>query len=133
MDTFDEDNVDPGKVIKFLKHYGYLEDTEVTREDSSNELSNVVIEAIVKFHAHNGLEETGLLDEATLEEMMKPRCGFKIKERTGDDVMKYTIMDKWDKHKLTWKITKYPQNNLSKPSAIKQFPKQCRCGKIMLM
>ena len=43
---------------------------------------------------------------------MKPRCGFKSKERTGDDVMKYIILDKWNKNKLTWKITKYPLNIL---------------------
>ena len=76
MDTIQEDIIDLSKVVKFLKHYGYLEDTEVLREDTSNELSNVVIEAIVKFQAHNGFEETGLLDGATLEDMMKPRCGF---------------------------------------------------------
>ena len=54
------------------------------------------------------------MDEASIENMKMPRCTVSDKERSEEEALNYTLMSKWDKNLLTWKITKYPASSLSK-------------------
>ena len=111
MDTIEEDISDLEYALKFLKQFGYV--AELGKNDSSVELSAQTKNAISKFQANFGLEVNGLLDEATIAEMKKPRCAVTDGQKSEEETLNYTLVSKWDKNELTWKITKYPENNLS--------------------
>ena len=114
MDTIEEESMDLEKAVKFLKSYGYLPKAdEVTVKDTADELPEPVKTGIIRFQSNYGLEENGLLDEATIENMKVPRCTVSDKERSEEEALNYTLMSKWDKKKMTWKITKYPASSLS--------------------
>ena len=114
MDTIEEGSMELSRAIRFLERYGYISNTEDTTDnETADELSDSVKDAIVKFQTNYGLEETGLLDEATIEGMKKPRCTVKDVERSKDRLLNYKLDSKWEKNKLTWKITKYPSRNVS--------------------
>ena len=114
MDTIEEESIDLDKALKFLKRYGYLPKAdEMTMKDTADELPEPVKSAIKRFQSNYGLEENGLLDEATIENMKVPRCTVSDKERSEEEALNYTLMSKWDKNLLTWKITKYPASSLS--------------------
>ena len=83
MDTIEEESMDLEKALKFLKSYGYLRKVEeVTVNDPSDELPEPVKSAIMRFQSNYGLEENGLLDEATIANMKVPRCAVSDKERS---------------------------------------------------
>ena len=50
------------------------------------------------------LEQTGELDEATLKEMKKPRCGNADVDESGDRVRRYKTGPKWRKTTLTYRF-----------------------------
>lgn len=59
------------KACSFLTRFGYLSSAERIGKDSSEGLD----QALCKFQKFYGLAETGRLDEETLKQMGKPRCG----------------------------------------------------------
>ena len=74
-------DVDP---LQFLIKFGYIDsrlgfDVPATTNDSSEDpAQNVDISpAVRKFQNFLGLEETGKLDEETMQWMKRPRCGVK--------------------------------------------------------
>ena len=82
--------------IAFLSQFGYL-----PKSDGKSYLitSNGVSSALKKMQKFGGLEETGVLDEATLELMKTPRCGVPdlidgIPEEDEDVLDSLTIPDK---------------------------------------
>ena len=102
MDTIEEESIDLDKALKFLKRYGYLPKAdEMTMKDKADELPEPVKSAIKRFQSNYGLEENGLLDEATIENMKVPRCTVSDKERSEEEALNYTLMSKWDKNLLT--------------------------------
>ena len=106
MDTMDLED----KAVKYLIRYGYmLHDNQ----DTDNHLAEKIKAAILKFQANFGLKESGLLDEATAEFMKRPRCSVEDKARSEEDVLDYKHISMWRKNVLTWKITKYPDTNLT--------------------
>ena len=50
------------------------------------------------------LEQTGELDEATVTEMKKPRCGNADVDESGDRVRRYKTGSKWPKTSLTYRF-----------------------------
>ena len=50
------------------------------------------------------LEETGELDDATLKEMKKPRCGNADVDESGDRIRRYKTGSKWRRTSLTYRF-----------------------------
>ena len=50
------------------------------------------------------LEETGELDEATLKEMKKPRCGNADVDEAGDRMRRFKTGPKWRRTSLTYRF-----------------------------
>ena len=74
--------------IQFLKRFGYMADTEDI--DTVDGKADTVKDGLKKFQSYYGLEETGLLDEATIENMKKSRCSVKDMDETRN----YTLVSK---------------------------------------
>jgi peptidoglycan hydrolase-like protein with peptidoglycan-binding domain len=74
------------KVQRYLERFGYLESPTLTQFGVSSTLAEGPAEtgkfddntrqALVNLQERYGLEPTGTVDEATLELMNRPRCGF---------------------------------------------------------
>ncbi|GAB1608100.1 hypothetical protein Ahia01_001094200 [Argonauta hians] len=102
-------------VIDTLIRYGYLPSREVSDIPPS---PAILANAIRQFQDFNGLEVTGIADEATLAKMRGPRCGF-------PDIVGTEIEDPspWTKRDLTWKVLKFskkPMSQYYQNSAIKR-------------
>ena len=82
----------------YLYKFGYMSPT-------SRSANNDVKTGIKKFQRFFGLPVTGRLDEATVEEMSKPRCGVPDLN-AGDEGMRVkrytTSWNKWRKTALTY-------------------------------
>jgi hypothetical protein len=50
------------------------------------------------------LQQTGELDEPTVKEMKKPRCGNADVDESGDRVRRYKTGSKWRRTSLTYKF-----------------------------
>lgn len=84
----------------YLSNFGYT--------SHSRSGSNDAISAIKKFQEFFGLPVTGRLDERTLEEMRKPRCGVKdlVVGKNSMRVKRYsTWWTKWRKTSLKYYMT----------------------------
>ncbi|TRY85480.1 hypothetical protein DNTS_015643 [Danionella cerebrum] len=99
----------PGDVVKnmtdkqlaenYLKQYGYID------VHQRNGLQGVVStsKALKKLQKQLGLEETGSLDQSTIDAMKQPRCGV-------PDVRKFQTFEgnlKWDHTDVTYRILNY--------------------------
>uniref|UniRef100_A0A8C6TZU1 Matrix metalloproteinase-9 n=1 Tax=Neogobius melanostomus TaxID=47308 RepID=A0A8C6TZU1_9GOBI len=83
----------------YLNRFGYMESLE--RSGFQSIVSTA--KALKRMQRQMGLEETGELDKATLENMKRPRCGV-------PDVANYKTFDgdlKWDHHDVTYRILNY--------------------------
>ena len=56
------------------------------------------------------LKQTGELDEATLQEMKKPRCGNADVDESGDRVRRYKTGPKWRRTTLKYRFLNYGQD-----------------------
>lgn len=99
----------PGDILKdmtdgelaedYLKRFGYMEEMKRSGFQSMASTSK----ALLKMQKQLGLEETGVLDKATLAAMKEPRCGV-------PDVRSYQTFDgdlKWDHQNVTYRILNY--------------------------
>lgn len=99
----------PGDIVKnmtdtelaenYLKKFGYMETVQRSGFQSMVSTSK----ALVRLQRQLGLEETGQLDEPTLNAMKQPRCGV-------SDVANYKTFDgdlKWDHNDVTYRILNY--------------------------
>ncbi|XP_028266235.1 matrix metalloproteinase-9 [Parambassis ranga] len=99
----------PGDIIKnmtdmeraenYLKKFGYLD----TLHRSGFQSMVSTSKALKKMQKQMGLEETGELDEATVEVMKRPRCGV-------PDVGNYKTFEgdlKWDHKDVTYRVINY--------------------------
>ena len=77
--------------------YHYISPTR-----SGNHNTTVAIENFQKFF---GLPVTGELDEDTLHEMKKPRCGVPDVDNTGGDQKRYATLGKWHTTDLKYYLT----------------------------
>ncbi|KAL2104041.1 hypothetical protein ACEWY4_000909 [Coilia grayii] len=102
----------PGDVIKnmtskelaqeYLKRYGYMSDNSLLKK-SGLQPSVSVSKALQRMQRQMGLEETGKLDDATLNAMQQPRCGVV-------DVRNYQTFEgdlKWNHKDITYRVLNY--------------------------
>ena len=107
----------------YLSNFGY------TSHGRSG--SNDAISAIKKFQEFFGLPVTGRLDERTLEEMRKPRCGVKdlVVGKNSMRVKRYsTWWTKWRKTSLKYYMTYGDDMSESKQAIQESSPKHLKCG-----
>ncbi len=78
---------------KFLSQYHYISPSRSGNHD--------VETAIRKFQEFTGLPVTGELDEATIAQTKKPRCGMPDVDEEGR-VKRYKTGSKWNKKDLTY-------------------------------
>ena len=101
----------------YLVRYGFLQTNDgIQFDDSSASLPANIEEsqqekikrAILNFQQYYGLEQTGELDDATIELMGQPRCGdpdIYDNYKPADFVL--TNGQKWDKYDLTYDVLTY--------------------------
>ena len=108
----------------YLLKFGYFSDSSSGQTSSLQTIDN----AVAKFQAFAGLEETGEIDDKTLEFMSKKRCGVKDFGSDAGEVNDHTEIvihkrhkrfalqgSRWRKKSLTYRITSYPsKKGLSK-------------------
>ncbi|KAF3696812.1 Matrix metalloproteinase-9 [Channa argus] len=83
----------------YLKKFGYLQ----TEHRSGFQSMVSTNKALKRMQRQMGLEETGVLDKATLDVMKQPRCGV-------PDVANYQTFEgdlKWDHNDITYRIINY--------------------------
>ncbi|KAG7166173.1 Stromelysin-1-like [Homarus americanus] len=79
----------------YLTRFGYM-DPKVTNPESGSLISGETVrDSIMEFQAFAGLDQTGELDDETIEMMNTPRCG-----------------SRWRVKEITYRITKYPKGLL---------------------
>ncbi|CAH1788448.1 unnamed protein product [Owenia fusiformis] len=102
--------------MKYLQQFGYM---PFARSAAAFEMSvdasgrpmapaKMISESIKKFQRVAHIEQTGILDEATLEMMEKPRCGVpdtNILDNESRDKRYVTHSSKWEKTRLTYNIS----------------------------
>jgi hypothetical protein len=89
-----------GAVQDFLRRFGYMR-RETVGEVALGRYDDHTETAVRLYQAFNGLPVTGAVDEATLTEMSKPRCGFP----DLPDLAEYDVEGrKWDRTALTYRI-----------------------------
>ena len=103
----DDDTSYHNEALKYLEKFGYL--------DSSNQVSaSSEQDAIREFQHFAQLNQSGILDDPTIESMKLPRCGVKdfsdhnhsLNNKTRHK--RFTLFGgKWHKKNLTYRITKY--------------------------
>ncbi|XP_062854809.1 zinc finger protein 335-like [Trichomycterus rosablanca] len=86
-------------IQNYLKRFGYME----IQDKSGRQASMSSSKTLKRLQSQLGLEETGMLDEATISAMKQPRCGV-------PDVRNYQTFAgdlKWDHHDITYRILNY--------------------------
>ncbi|KAL9970693.1 hypothetical protein ACROYT_G023104 [Oculina patagonica] len=96
----EEEESDEDFALKYLTNFNYL--------SQSRSMSHDMTTAIKKFQQFFGLPVTGLLDEETINEMKKPRCGLPDLDVNGERmrVKRYsTSFKKWSKTNLKYYLS----------------------------
>lgn len=89
-----------GDVQEFLDRFGYMRPSAVGVA-SLKTFDDSTVKALRLYQAFHGLPVTGEIDEATIAEMSKPRCGFP----DFPDVADFEVDGrKWDRTALTYRI-----------------------------
>ncbi|XP_019620911.1 PREDICTED: matrix metalloproteinase-24-like [Branchiostoma belcheri] len=98
----------------WLTQYGYIvnDGTQAdgpTGGGAALQSSEKIRQAIRLMQRFAGINETGVIDEATKEKMRQPRCG--LPDISGQDrrlrKKRYNIQGNWDKTDLTYKFVSY--------------------------
>ncbi|QTD56860.1 matrixin family metalloprotease [Parasphingorhabdus cellanae] len=88
-------------IQSYLRHYGYLQERFGTLHEG--EYDDATGRAVRLFQNCFGLPASGLMDQATLCEMTKPRCGFADILPIGA----FTAVSRWEKSELTYKFNSF--------------------------
>ena len=108
------------RVVGHLSKYGYMDE-----EKSKKNPKEIPEDSIKQFQEFNGIEVTGKCDEETSFAMKLPRCSHKdVQKRkvrnlsedvtpTSRDLTMFEG-DKWEKKKLTWRVTKFSSQGMPK-------------------
>lgn len=113
------------RALRNLNRYGYLpglDEIDISLEGMDYLNSSHVAQAVTMFQSYYGLDTTGRLDEATLASVHTPRCTIMdlVEEWDGQSrVANYNVRSRWEKNRLTWRITKFPSNDLSEELVIR--------------
>ncbi|KAL5722480.1 hypothetical protein ACHQM5_005996 [Ranunculus cassubicifolius] len=63
------------QVKKYLENFGYLRYGDHANNSNNDEYDDIVESAVKTYQLNYHLNQTGILDAETLNEMIKPRCG----------------------------------------------------------
>ncbi|ESN92978.1 hypothetical protein HELRODRAFT_189644 [Helobdella robusta] len=92
--------------LNYLKRFGYLKE--------GNEHDQVSLEDSIRaMQTFAGLNETGVLDKATLAMMETPRCSMPDMDSSEGRAKRFAIVSKWKKFVLDYKIFSYPSKVLN--------------------
>ncbi|XP_018598115.2 matrix metalloproteinase-17-like isoform X1 [Scleropages formosus] len=99
--------------VDWLSRFGYLPPPDpVSGQLQTQEALTKAIKAMQKF---GGLEETGVLDQATLSLMMTPRCSLpdmSMPEGSqGRGRRSLAPPGKWNKRHLSWRVRTFPRDS----------------------
>ena len=100
----------------FLRKYGYLKETEDSNFAAARDstvpdaaiglFDDATEEALRNYQKFHGLPVTGELDQATVGEMRKPRCGFP--DQPSSIGAKFDAPgSRWDRTDLTYRIVNF--------------------------
>ena len=78
----------------YLRQYHYLSTSRSGNHDEGT--------AIKRFQKFFGLKQTGVLDDETLRQMKKPRCGVPDVDTGGGRRKRYATLGKWRKTDLKY-------------------------------
>ncbi|MFT7817419.1 matrix metalloproteinase-17-like [Arapaima gigas] len=97
----------------WLSRFGYLPPPDaVTGQLQTQEALTSAIKAMQRF---GGLEETGVLDQATLSLMMTPRCSLPDlsvpKDSAGRGRRSLAPPSRWNKQHLSWRVRTFPRDS----------------------
>ncbi|XP_063921209.1 72 kDa type IV collagenase-like [Zophobas morio] len=93
------------KVLDFLKKFGYIEEDDANSGALYTETG--ISETLKIVQRYGAIEETGVLDNATLHLMSSPRCGVRdiVKPKRGK---RYVLgSEGWDKRTITYFIANW--------------------------
>ena len=86
----------------YLSRFGYLPSSDL--ETGELRTDTEYRRAIRSFQKYAGLRETGKLDQATRDQMSKPRCGLGDVITTKTRRKRFNLAtDKWKKNHLTYR------------------------------
>ncbi|KAL7854088.1 hypothetical protein AOLI_G00209320 [Acnodon oligacanthus] len=99
--------------VDWLSKFGYLPPADpVTGQLQTKEALTKAIKAMQRF---GGLEETGVLDQATLGLMKTPRCSLPDMSApetvTGRRRRALAPQNKWNKRHLSWRVRTFPKES----------------------
>ncbi|XP_064105371.1 matrix metalloproteinase-20-like [Macrobrachium nipponense] len=97
--------------LMYLTKFGYMDPASTNPNSGALLSAESVHKSIMEFQAFAGLNQTGQLDDATIQMMNTPRCGVKDKVGYGSEARKkrYALEEyRWSSTYLTYRITKYP-------------------------
>lgn len=100
----------------FLRKYGYLKETEdsnfaAARDSTVPDAATGIFddateEALRNYQRFHGLPVTGELDQATVTEMRKPRCGFP--DRPSSIGARFAVQgNRWERTDLTYRLVNF--------------------------
>lgn len=115
---------DPIKAVRFMRQFGYLE--SVTPEAEAIYAKDTIRDALLLVQKFGAIEQTGVLDEATLRLMDSRRCGVHdILPESNERQRKkrYVIGSKgWAKRNITYRIVNWSPK-LGKATTEREFRK----------
>jgi len=85
---------DQSMALNYLSQYHYISPSRSGNHD--------VKTAIQNFQRFAGLPVTGQIDDATVQQMKKPRCGMPDVDDDGLRIRRYKLGSKWGKKHLTY-------------------------------
>ncbi|EDO43652.1 predicted protein [Nematostella vectensis] len=86
-----------GDAMIYLNHFNYISNTRSGNHDGKTAIKN--------FQRFAGLKVTGDLDEPTVRQMKKPRCGDPDVDDKGKRRRRYLLASKWRKNALTYHLS----------------------------
>nr|XP_014344610.1 PREDICTED: matrix metalloproteinase-17 [Latimeria chalumnae] len=101
----------PGMMQDWLTKFGYLPPPDpITGQLQTQEALTKAIQAMQRF---GSLEETGIIDEATLALMKTPRCSLPDLAETETAWRKQYAqsLTKWNKRNLSWRVRTFPKES----------------------
>ena len=73
--------MDSTKTAQYLTKYGYVPPSKTgSLTTAGGEMSKYMKDALTEMQAFLGIEQTGEIDEETLELIGRPRCGMKDRQ-----------------------------------------------------
>lgn len=112
----------PVQAMMYLQRFGYMDQN---RGNSASLLTEESVTMAIKdFQRFANLNETGILDNETIEMMNVPRCGVRDRVGHGDSARRkrYALQgSKWRVTELTYRISKYPKRIKEKQKVDKEI------------